>query len=73
MHHGPKLNIISLVTNSLVPVGDVTIITKNLDNSEISIYFDRDNGIISDKDIFIPTIKDKNKIILSAEFVTNQT
>ena len=66
-------NIISLVTNSLVPVSDVTIITKNLDNSEISIYFDRDNnGIISDKDIFIPTIKDKNKIILSAEFVTNR-
>ena len=34
-------NIISLVTNSLVPVSDDTIILKNLDNSEISIYFDR--------------------------------
>ena len=66
-------NIISLVTKSLVPVSDVTITTKNLNSPQINVYFDRDsNGILSDQDMLIPTKREKNKIILSAEFVTNR-
>ena len=66
-------NIISLVTKSLVPVSDVTITTKNLNSPQINVYFDRDsNGILSDQDMLIPSKREKNKIILSAEFITNR-
>ena len=66
-------NIISLVTKSLVPVSDVTITIKNLNSPQINVYFDRDNnGILSNGDMLIPTKREKNKIILSAEFITNR-
>ena len=66
-------DIMSLVTESLVPVSDISITTKNLNISKINVYFDTDNnGILSDEDMLIPTKIEKNKIILLAEFVTNR-
>ena len=42
----------SLVTESLVPVSDISITTKNLNISKINVYFDTDNnGILSDESV----------------------
>ena len=53
-------DIMSLVTESLVPVSDISITTKNLNVSKINVYFDTDNnGILSDEDMLIPTNREK--------------
>ena len=63
----------SIVTNSLIPVSDITLTLDSKVDPDQLIYYDKDNnGIISDSDLLLPTIIDKNKITVLAEFITNR-
>jgi hypothetical protein len=63
----------SLTLNSSTPIVDLTLIRDSNDLTQYQVFFDKDNnGIISLGDLFIPSVNDGNKIILSAEFLSNR-
>ncbi len=68
-----KNNTFSLVTESLNPIGSLSLTLNDKIQNKVSVYYDADNnGIISDKDILIPSSSDGNKLFLFADFFANR-
>ena len=63
----------SLIVNSIVPVGEITLSIDGLDEKDIALYFDKDsNGSISIDDMEMPISVYDNEIVIHSNFLANR-